>query len=112
METTITKTIENRKSFNLNIIDRINSLIEKEKDNAIGISIALVMFGTGLASLTAALALYEGVSIFILMTATILAMSTNVAAISQQPLKTLVWMFIINISVNAFLLIYQIIELL
>lgn len=106
----ITPTTEKRVgSFNL--VKRINAKIEKEKENAIGISIAFVMIGTGLASITAALAVHRELSLPILMTVTILAMATNAAVISQQPLKTTAWLFMISIVVNILLLFYQIFNL-
>jgi len=107
----ITTPVKDKKTFTFNIIKSINAKIAKEKENAMGISLAAVMFGTGLASITAALAVHREVSIFILMTATILAMTTNAAVISQQPLKTVVWLFIINIVINTMLLFYQVFNL-
>lgn len=94
--------------YQLNIIQRINQRVEKEKANTIGISIALLMFGAGVASINAAMAVQGQVSIFILMTAIILAMTTAVLSISQQPLKSIVWSFIISILINTIMLFYQI----
>lgn len=95
-------------SNQFNIIQRINQKLEKEKDNTIGISIALVMFSTGIASLNAAMAVQGEISMFILMTAIILAMSTAVLSISQQPIKTIAWSFIISVIINVVMLSYQI----
>ena len=78
-------------SNQFNIIQRVNQKIEEEKENAFGISIALVMFSTGIASLNAAMAVQGKISLFILMTAIVLAMGTAVLSISQQPLKIVAW---------------------
>lgn len=95
-----------KNTFSLSPISRINQIIEKEKDNAIGISIALIMLGTGIASITAAMAVSTS-SFFILIGATILAMGANVMAISQRSFKTIVWTFLFNIGLNVGLIIYQ-----
>ena len=110
MHTTISHSVikKERKSQKLNLIQRINRLVEKEKSNSIGISIALIMFGTGIASITAALAV-DNNSFFILMLATAAAMGANVTAISQRSFKTISWAFIINISLNILLIAYQLI---
>ncbi|MEQ6122815.1 hypothetical protein AAON49_01275 [Pseudotenacibaculum sp. MALMAid0570] len=105
MHTTISHPIVKNEPLRLNPFKRINLLIEKEKTNSIGISIALIMFGTGIASITAALAVDKSFFI-VLMLATILAMGSNVMAISQRSFKTVVWSFIINILVNVALIIY------
>ncbi len=110
MEAQLTRTIQQKRSFSFSLITRINQKIEQEKDNAIGITIALIMFGTGIASLTAAMAVNGDVSMVILLCATICAMSANAIAISQQPFKIVFWAFVINIFVNSFLLLYQIIN--
>ncbi len=89
----------------------INKKIEREKENAIGISIALIMLGTGIASLSAALPVHKEVSMIILMTTTTLAMGANVTVLSQQSFKVIVWAFLINIIVNSFLIIYQLLHL-
>ena len=106
MDTTIANQVVKSKSFSFNFIEKINNIILKEKANSIGISIALIMLGTGIASITAALAVTN--SFFILMVATILAMGANVTAISQRKFKTIVWAFTINISVNLLLILYLI----
>jgi hypothetical protein len=95
-------------SNQFNIIQRVNQKIEKEKENAIGISIALVMFSTGIASINAAMAVQGKISMFILMTAIILAMSTAVLSLSLQPLRTIAWSFIASVIINVIMLFYQI----
>lgn len=107
MNTTIAHQVVKKNTLSLSPITRINQLIEKEKTNAIGISLALVMFGTGIASITAAMAVSTS-SFIILMIATVFAMGANVMAISQRSFKTIVWTFIINIALNIGLIIYQI----
>ena len=108
MNTTISHPLIHKKSVGWNPIQIINQIIEKEKTNSIGISVALIMFGTGIASITAALAV-DSSSFIILMVATILAMGSNVMAISQRTFKTIVWSFIFNIGINIGLIIYQLI---
>tara|TARA_R110002073_G_scaffold8207_1_gene45639 strand:+ start:81678 stop:82013 length:336 start_codon:yes stop_codon:yes gene_type:complete len=105
MDTIISHYETKKPVVNFNLVGRINKLIEKEKINSIGISIALIMLGTGLASITAALSVSLN-SFTILMLATILAMSSNVTAISQRKFKTIVWAFIINIVANVILIGY------
>jgi len=100
-----------KRAQTFNLVKRVNAKIEKEKENAIGISIAYVMIGSALASITAALAVHKELSLPILMTVTIFAMATNAAVISQQPLKTTTWLFMISIVVNMLLLFYQIFNL-
>ncbi|AUC84515.1 hypothetical protein CW731_04015 [Polaribacter sp. ALD11] len=91
-----------------NIIQKINQKVAQEKENTIGISIAMVMFGTGIGSINAAMAVQGKISLFILMTAIVLAVGTAVLSISQQPLKTIAWAFIASIIINVAMLIYQI----
>lgn len=112
MEVQIAHKIRQKEQKSFNVLHSINHIIEREKTNAIGITIMLIMFGTGIASITAALSVHGEVSIPILMTATFFAMGANATAISQQPFKTIVWAFIINITINSLLLIYQVIDLL
>lgn len=92
-----------------NIIHNINQRIEQEKQNKIGISIAMIMFSTGIASLSAAMAVHGEVSMFILMTAIILTVGTAVLSISQQSLKIIAWSFIASVIINTIMLFYQII---
>lgn len=112
MEVQITHKIRQKESKNLNLLSYVNQIIEREKTNAIGITIMLIMFGTGIASITAALSVNGEVSLPILITSTLFAMGANATAISQQPFKTIVWAFILNITINSLLLIYQLIDLL
>lgn len=112
MEVQITHNIRQKEQRSFNLLQYVNLIIERERANAIGITIMLIMFGTGIASITAALSVHGDVSIPILMTATFLAMGANATAISQQPFKTIVWAFILNITINSLLLIYQVIDLL
>lgn len=110
MHTTISHSVikKERQTQRGSLVQKINKLIEKEKSNSIGISLALIMFGTGIASITAALAV-DNNSFFILMLATIAAMGANVTAISQRSFKTVSWAFIINISLNILLIVYQLV---
>ncbi len=107
MNTTILHHVEKKEVLSFNIINRINKAIEKETINAIGISVALIMLGTCLASITVAIAASKGLFI-ILMTCAVLAMGANVVALSQRSFKTIVWAFIINVGINFIALIYLI----
>lgn len=107
-QATITNTFESRKNFNFSIINWVNSIIEKEQKNSLGICVLYVMVGSGIASLTAALAVYESVSIPILIISSCLAMGTNASVLSQQTFKISSWLFIISAIINTTLLIYQI----
>jgi hypothetical protein len=111
MEVEITHEFIQKEKSRFNLINYINTKIEQEKTNAIGITIMLIMFGTGIASITAALSVHGGVSLPILMGSTLLAMGSNAIAISQQPFKVIVWAFIVNIIINSLLLIFQLIDL-
>lgn len=94
------------KTFNINFISAINDRIKAEEKNAIGLSIILIMAGTMIASVTAALAAHGEINMFFLMFACISAMGANAAAISQRSFKTIVWAFIINILGNILSIIY------
>lgn len=91
-----------------NIIHLVNQKLEKEKTNTIGISIAMVIYSTGIASLNAAMAVQGKISLFILMTAIVLAVTTAVLSLSQQTLKLIAWSFIVSIIINIIMLFYQI----
>lgn len=99
-----------RRSIHFDFISIINKKIAEEKENAFGISIILITVGTMIASINAAFALDGEVAYFILASSLILTTITNVAAISQQPFKIMVWSFIINVLVSIILIIYQISE--
>lgn len=94
------------KTFNVNFISAINDKIKAEEKNAIGLSVILIMAGTMIASVTAALAAHGEINMFFLMFACISAMGANAAAISQRSFKTIVWAFIINILGNILSIIY------
>ena len=94
------------KTLNLNFISAINKRIKAEEKNAIGLSVILIMAGTMIASVTAALAAHGEINMFFLMFACISAMGANAIAISQRSFKTIVWAFIINILGNILSIIY------
>ena len=110
-QATIIDTFKNKKKINSSIINWINRIIKREQKNSLGISLVYVMVGSGVASLTAALSVNGTVSMPILITSACLAMGTNASVLSQQTFKTSSWFFIINITINTFLLIYQVIIL-
>lgn len=110
-QATITNTFTKQKTITFSPILWVNEFIEREKTNALGITLAYIMIGTGIGSITAALSVHNSVNLFILMTATSLAMATNASAISQQPFKTTTWLFIINVLINTAMLIYQLFTL-
>ena len=95
------------KEFSFSLINIINRKIEQEKDNAIGIAVILIMLGTMIASISAALAIHKNVNLFALIFSCITAMGANATAISQRSFKTIVWVFLFNIIGNVLLIIYQ-----
>ncbi|WP_299162418.1 hypothetical protein [uncultured Tenacibaculum sp.] len=111
MSTTKHLTVSNsiNASLNFNLISIINKKIAQEKENAIGISVILIMIGTMIASFSAALAVHGEVNILPLAFTCISAMGANAIAISQRAFKTVAWAFIINILGNILLIIYQLI---
>lgn len=111
IQTTVSGNIHNQKITLFSPIQLVNNFVEKEKINSLGITLAYIMLGTGIGSITAALSLYNGVNLFILMTVVSLTMATNAAVLSQQPFKLSTWLFIINVKVNVLFLIYQIFNL-
>ncbi|APG64253.1 hypothetical protein LPB136_02215 [Tenacibaculum todarodis] len=106
-----TSSLQRKKSITILPIKWVNDFIEKEKTNGLGITLAYIMIGTGVGSITAALSVHNTVNLFILMTSVSLAMATNAAVISQQSFKFTTWMFVISMKINAILLIYQIANL-
>lgn len=110
-QATITNTFTKQKTTSFSPIVKVNEYVEKEKTNALGITLVYIMVGTGIGSLTAALSVHNSVNLLILMTSASLAMATNAAALSQQPFKITTWFFIINVLINTALLIYQLIIL-
>ena len=107
-QATITNTFESSKSLNFSIINWVNSIIEREQKNSLGICVLYVMVGSGIASLTAAFSVYESVSIPILIISSCLAMGTNASVLSQQTFKISSWLFIVSSIINIALLIFQI----
>jgi len=107
MYTTISHSEESKKTFSLGFIKAVNHWISKEESNYFGICGMLLIVGTGLASIPVAIA--TGLQLFIIAgISVILAMAGNVMVISQQPLKTVVWTFLIGMTVNALLMVYLI----
>lgn len=109
-QATITSTFKSRKNFNFSIINWVNSIIEREQKNNLGICVFYVMVGSGVASLTAAFAVYGSVSVPILIISSCLAMGTNASVLSQQTFKISSWFFLVSIIINTALLIYQLIN--
>ncbi len=107
MYTTIDHSEEKRKISQITLIETINNWIAKERKNYFGICGMLLIIGTGLASIPVAIA--TSLQMFILAgVSVVLAMAGNVMVISQQSLKTVVWTFIISMTVNILLMIYLI----
>jgi hypothetical protein len=100
-----------KKNNSFSLISWVNNFAKREKTNALGITVMYIMVGSGIASLTAALSVYDGVSIPILIISSFLAMGTNAAVISQQTFKFSTWFFIVNVVINTALLFYQIFTL-
>lgn len=109
-QATITNTFESKKKFNFSIINWVNSIVEREQKNSLGICVLYVMVGSGIASLTAAFSVYGSVSVPILIISSCLAMGTNASVLSQQTFKISSWLFIISATINTVLLIYQIVN--
>ena len=103
--------INRKEKSSIAFINWVNYYLEKEQENAMGITLIYIMIGSGLASITGALAVKNPISMPILITLAVLAMGTNVTVLSQRTFKISTWFFIISIFVNVFLLIYQIIIL-
>lgn len=93
------------------IISFINEKIQAEEKNAIGIAVILIIAGTMIASISAALAVHGEIAILPLIFSCVSAMGANAIAISQRPFKMIVWAFAINILGNSLLIIYQIFNL-
>lgn len=98
----------NNKNSSFSLINWINNFIEREKANAVGITVMYVMVGSGIGSLTAAFAVQGDISIPILIISSCLAMGTNASILSQQPFKTSTWFFAVSVVINTLLLFYQI----
>lgn len=109
----ITNTITNNKQkpTTFNIFQTINQEIEAQQSNAMGIAIILIIAGTMIASISAALAVHKTIAYFPLVFTCISAMGANAMAISQRSFKTIAWSFIISITGNIFLIIYQLMTL-
>jgi hypothetical protein len=97
--------------INFHPINFINKKIEAEKNNAIGIPVFVIMYNTGIASLTVGLSLHQNISYLILAISTILTMTILVLVLNVTKLKTLIWFFLISSLVNTILLFYQILML-
>lgn len=106
---TITGNLNEKKESHSSIISWINSIIDREQKNEIGITVMYVMVGSGIASLTAALSLTDGISIPILIISSCLAMGTNASILSQQKFRISSWFFIISVLINTVLLVAQIV---
>ncbi|UAM99562.1 hypothetical protein K8354_07085 [Polaribacter litorisediminis] len=105
------KTLKIKHKTSFHLVDFINRKIEADKHNEIGVPILLIMYNTGIASLTAGLSLYINISYIILAISIITAMSALVAVLNLMKFKFIVWFCLISISINIILLIYQIIIL-
>lgn len=107
----ITQKKSYKKEINFYRNTKLNSWIAAEEKNAMGISIILIMVGTMIASISAALAVHKEIALLPLIFTCISAMGANAIVISQRSFKTIVWAFIINILGNIFLIAYQLINL-
>ena len=107
MYTTLSHSEESNKTISLSLVKAVNDWISKEESNYFGICGMLLIVGTGLASIPVAIA--TGLQLFIITgICVVLAMAGNVMVISQQPLKTVVWTFIVSMTVNTLLMMYLI----
>lgn len=97
------------KNHHLDFIPQINRWIKTQEENAIGISIILIMIGTMIASISVALAIHKEIAYIPLIFSCFSAMGANAIAISQRPFKVVIWAFLINIIGNIACIIYQLI---
>lgn len=107
---TITQKKTYKKEINIYSFTKLNDWIAAEEKNAMGISIILLILGTMIASISAALAVHKEIAILPLIFTCISAMGANAIVISQRSFKTIIWAFIINILGNILLIAYQLIN--
>ena len=105
MYTTVSHAQKTVKKTNIGIVDYINQWIEKNGTNYFGICGMMLIAGTALTSIPVAIATSLQMFVIVAICA-ILAMSVNVMVISQQKLKTIVWTFLIGMTINTLLMIF------
>ena len=92
-------------------INWVHAYIEREKENRIGITLFYMMFGSVIASITAALGTSGEFSLTIVLISAVFAIAVIACVISVQTFKICTWFFIANILINVGLLFYQLIPL-
>jgi hypothetical protein len=106
MYTTLSQS-EHRTSTKSGIVQLINNWIAKEQSNYFGLCGMMLILGTAITSIPVAIA--TGLQLFVIVgICAILAMTVNVMVISQQKLKTIVWTFLVGMTINILLMIYLI----
>ena len=106
MYTTLTQA-EKRSKTSVGIVQLINNWIAKEQGNYFGICGMMLIVGTAITSIPVAIA--TGLQLFVIVgICAVLAMAVNVMVISQQSLKTIVWTFVIGMTLNILLMFYLI----
>lgn len=107
MDTTLTQSVKKNQRSQAALIKYVNNWITKNQTNYFGICGMLLIVGTAITSIPVAIA--TGLELFVIVgICAIFAMAVNVMVISQQTLKTVVWTFLIGMSINTILLIYLI----
>lgn len=107
MYTTIAHSEKQTKKSEFFIFKAVNNWITKNQTNYFGICGMTLIIGTAVASIPVAIANSLGLFIIAGICA-VLAMAVNVMVISQQPLKTVIWTFLVGMLVNILLLIFLI----
>lgn len=107
MDTTIIQSAKKSQSAQYSLIKYINNWIAKNQTNYFGICGMLLIVGTAITSIPVAIA--TGLELFVIVgICAVFAMAVNVMVISQQTLKTVVWTFLIGMTINILLLVYLI----
>ena len=83
------------------LIDKINTVIDREQNNYYGIMTLAITAGSCLAGVAAMFILQSGAPIWQLATVAATAMGSNAMAIGQAPFKTFAWSFLISAVASA-----------
>jgi hypothetical protein len=83
------------------LINKINSVIDREESNQYGIMTLAITAGSCLAGIAAMFILQNDAATWQLGTVAATAMGSNAMAIGQAPFKTFAWSFIISAIVSA-----------
>jgi uncharacterized membrane protein len=107
MYTTLSHSEKTTKTASKGLVQSVNNWITKNQTNYFGICGMALIVGTAITSIPVAIA--TAMQLFVIVgICAVFAMAVNVMVISQQTLKTVVWSFLIGMTVNIALLIYLI----